>query len=89
MEDFEPDIYRSMSQMLEMPESEVVDLELTFTASLTSMFGETEEVELIQDGKNIKITADNRHQYVDSYADFLLNKSIEKSVSYICIGSYC
>ena len=78
-----------MSQMLEMPESEVVDLELTFTASLTSMFGETEEVELIQDGKNIKITADNRHQYVDSYADFLLNKSIEKSVYYICIGSYC
>lgn len=79
LEDFEPDIYRSMSQMLEMPESEVADLELTFTASLTSMFGDTEEVELIQDGKNIKITADNRHQYVDSYADFLLNKSIEKS----------
>ena len=72
-----------MSQMLEMPDGEVADLELNFTAPLTSMFGETEEVELIENGKNIKITHLNRHQYVDHYADFLLNKSIQKSVSFI------
>ena len=81
MEYFEPDIYRNMTQLLEYPAETVDSLELTFTAPLTSVFGDTIEHELVPDGKNVKVNERNRHRYVDLYADFLLNKSIEKSVS--------
>lgn len=83
MEYFEPDIYRNMTQLLEYPAETVDSLELTFTAPLTSVFGDTIEHELVSDGKNVKVNERNRHRYVDLYADFLLNKSIEKSVSFI------
>ena len=83
MEYFEPDIYRNMTQLLEYPAETVDSLELTFTAPLTSVFGDTIEHELVPDGKNVKVNERNRHRYVDLYADFLLNKSIEKSVSFI------
>jgi len=79
LEYFEPDIYRNMTQLLEYPAETVDSLELTFTAPLTSVFGDTVEHELVPDGKNVKVNERNRHRYVDLYADFLLNKSIEKS----------
>jgi len=79
LEYFEPDIYRNMTQLLEYPAETVDSLELTFTAPLTSVFGDTIEHELVPDGKNVKVNERNRHRYVDLYADFLLNKSIEKS----------
>jgi len=79
LEYFEPDIYRNMSQLLEYPPDTVDSLELTFTAPLTSVFGDTVEHELVPDGKNVKVNERNRHRYVDLYADFLLNKSIQKS----------
>lgn len=81
LEHFEPDLYQNMSKLLEYDEATIDSLELNFVASITSMFGEVVENELIENGKNTKVTINNVHQYVDQYADFLLNKSIEKSVS--------
>ena len=83
LEHFEPDLYQNMSKLLEYDEATIDSLELNFVASITSMFGEVVENDLIENGKNTKVTINNVHQYVDQYADFLLNKSIEKSVSCI------
>ena len=82
LEHFEPDLYQNMSKLLEYDEATIDSLELNFVASITSMFGEVVENDLIENGKNTKVTINNVHQYVDQYADFLLNKSIEKSVSF-------
>ena len=83
LEHFEPDLYQNMSKLLEYDEATIDSLELNFVASITSMFGEVVENDLIENGKNTKVTINNVHQYVDQYADFLLNKSIEKSVSFL------
>lgn len=34
--------------------------------------------ELVEEGNEIKVTADNREEYCLLYADYLLNKHIEK-----------
>lgn len=36
------------------------------------------QVELKGGGKDIPLTNDNRHEYVDLYVDYLLNNSIKK-----------
>lgn len=38
------------------------------------------EIELCPNGKNIAVTNDNKHEYLDLLVDFLLNKDIEKQL---------
>ncbi|KAG2381723.1 hypothetical protein C9374_006107 [Naegleria lovaniensis] len=42
--------------------------------------GISSEVELCPNGKNIAVTNDNKHEYLDLLVDFLLNKDIEKQL---------
>ena len=74
--------------MLEYDEATLASLELTFVATITSMFGEAVERELLPGGGDVKVTRANVHQYVDLYADFLLNKSIQKSVKPLFLNFY-
>ena len=69
-----------MSKMLEYDTSTLESLDMNFVATTTSLFGEVQEHELIKNGNSQKVNISNVHQYVDQYADFLLNKSIQKSV---------
>ena len=66
--------------MLEYDASTLESLDMNFVATTTSLFGEVQEHELTKNGNLQKVSISNVHQYVDEYADFLLNKSIQKSV---------
>lgn len=63
---------------------------LTFTAGLPGI-GEPVLVPLCQDGEDVAVTADNRREYVEAYADCILNSSIEKQVSpsHCCSSDGC
>merc|ERR1711892_240749 len=76
---FEPDLYQNMSKLLEYDEATLASIGMTMVATTTSMFGEVNEHELVANGASVNVTKENVHQYVDQYADFLLNKSIQKS----------
>ena len=84
MEFSHPDIYRSLTQLLEADKDTVESMSLTFSTTLTSMFGENIEYDLVKDGKNRAVTQQNKFYFVEVYADFLLNKSIKNSVRYYC-----
>lgn len=53
---------------------------LNFSVSY-EVYGHVQIHELVHDGANIPVTADNRQLYVDLYTDFLLNSSIERQFS--------
>jgi len=74
-----PDIYRSLTQLLEADKESVESMALTFSTTLTSMFGEAVEYDLIKGGADKPVNNLNKFQFVEVYADFLLNKSIKKS----------
>jgi len=74
-----PDIYRSLTQLLEADKDSVESMALTFSTTLTSMFGEVVEYDLIKGGADRPVNNLNKFQFVEVYADFLLNKSIKKS----------
>lgn len=74
-----PDVYRSMTQVLEADKDTVDQMSLTFSTGLTSMFGDVVEYDLVKNGKDKPVTNSNKFHFVEVYADFLLNKSIKKS----------
>ena len=56
---------------------------LTFSVTLKDMFGEAVEFDLCKDGRERAVDGLNKFEFVELYSNFLLNKSIEKSVSYL------
>lgn len=61
MEAVDSEYYRSLKYILE---SDPRDLELTFAVA-EEHFGETVEVELIPNGKNISVTNANKRDYIE------------------------
>lgn len=74
-----PDVYRNMTILLEADKDTVDSMTLTFTAGLTSMFDEVVHYDLVKNGKDKAVNNKNKFHFVEVYADFLLNKSIQKS----------
>lgn len=50
----------------------------TFLIGYTDMFGSSFTKELKENGGKIAVTNDNRREFVELYADFILNKSVER-----------
>ena len=50
----------------------------SFQISYKDVFGSTITHDLKPDGASIPVTNDNMREFVDMYADFLLNTSVEK-----------
>lgn len=71
-----PDEYRTLKDILSTTEN-VEDIELYFNIELES-FGEKVVEELVEEGHQTKVTNDNRDYYCLLYADYLLNKHIQK-----------
>ena len=77
-----PDLNRGLHQLLEYDESksgESVEeaFGLTFRIAY-EVYGHPQTHDLVENGNDVAVTAENRHKYVELYADFLLNKSIER-----------
>ncbi|XP_076252231.1 ubiquitin protein ligase E3A isoform X2 [Rhynchophorus ferrugineus] len=77
--DWNPVLYNSLKQMLEYTESDFEDVFMqTFSISYQDVFGTVINYDLLDKGDKIPVTQENKYEFVDLYADFLLNKSVEK-----------
>ncbi|KAL9596797.1 MAG: hypothetical protein Q9219_005556 [cf. Caloplaca sp. 3 TL-2023] len=74
METLDLDYYKSLLWMLENDITEII----TETFSIeTDDFGVTEIVDLIENGRNIPVTEDNKHEYVQRMVEYRLTGSVQ------------
>ncbi|KAJ8907143.1 hypothetical protein NDN08_003625 [Rhodosorus marinus] len=81
---FDPELYRNLLQVKSMPSETVEDLGLTFTIVKSELSGE--EVDLIVNGGNVRVTAKNRLEYIYRVADYRLNRQIKPQAEAILRG---
>jgi len=64
VEDFDNDVYRNLKWCLD---NSVTNLGLTFTETI-DYFGQSEEIEIIEGGKDIEVDDENKYDYVQRMA---------------------
>ncbi|XP_020293202.1 ubiquitin-protein ligase E3A isoform X1 [Pseudomyrmex gracilis] len=79
LEDWGPTLYRTMKELMEYTGDDMPETFMqTFRVGYRDVFGSLSFYELRENGDNLYVTQDNKKEFVDLYADFLLNKSVEK-----------
>ncbi|KAF9400205.1 putative E3 ubiquitin-protein ligase, partial [Podila epigama] len=82
------DLAKGFDQLLNYEEDDVEDVFcLNFVGSYEA-YGESVEVPLISNGENIPVTNHNKHQYVERYANFIMNSSISDQFESFRRGFY-
>ncbi|KAL8661542.1 MAG: hypothetical protein Q9202_005487 [Teloschistes flavicans] len=74
METLDLEYYKSLLWMLENDITEIITE--TFSVE-TDDFGVTETVDLIENGRNISVTEDNKHEYVQLVVEYRLTGSVQ------------
>ncbi|KAG7693784.1 hypothetical protein KL915_004074 [Ogataea haglerorum] len=70
-----PDVGHNFKRLLKL--EDVSDLELFFTISYSDIFGDIHHEDLIRDGSSIKVTNENKYEYVERYCSFFLNEKVK------------
>ncbi|XP_044263019.1 ubiquitin-protein ligase E3A [Tribolium madens] len=79
LQDWNLTLYNSLKQLLEYNEPDVEEVFMqTFRISYQDVFGSIINYDLKDRGDEVSVTQENKYEFVDLYADFLLNKSVEK-----------
>lgn len=86
IEALEPDYYKSLKQILELP-MDVLGIELTFSAE-TQTFGKHEIVDLIPNGRQILVTDDNKADYVRLITKHRMTTAIKSQIESFMDGFY-
>ncbi|KAG7245813.1 hypothetical protein CRUP_014614, partial [Coryphaenoides rupestris] len=71
-----PFFTRSLQHLLDYTEDDLVD---TFCLNFTvteENFGATEVLELVPNGEEINVTKSNRQDFVQTYVDYVFNRSV-------------
>ncbi|KAF7512007.1 hypothetical protein GJ744_002720 [Endocarpon pusillum] len=77
METLDLDYYKSLVWMLE---NDITDI-ITETFSIESDdFGESQIIDLIEDGRNIPVTEENKHEYVQLVVEYRLTGSVQEQL---------
>ena len=71
-----PSLAASLQQLLDYEGNVRDDFMLSFQVSFSSEFDQIQNIQLKENGHEIELTSENRKEFVDLYADYLLNKSI-------------
>lgn len=79
LREIEPQHYQSVANLEKCSDKEIAKLELTFVVN-GYVDGEDVGEELIPDGKNVYVTKDNFEAFKEAYAEFYLEKSVEKEI---------
>ncbi|SPQ27540.1 41446123-6e7b-48cd-a2b2-30d8e8c21136 [Thermothielavioides terrestris] len=83
MESFDPDYYKSLVWMLE---NDITDI-ITETFSVEDdEFGVTKVVDLIENGRNIPVTEENKHEYVRLIVEHKLLTSVKDQMEHFLKG---
>ncbi|CDF34855.1 unnamed protein product [Chondrus crispus] len=77
LKSLDPELHKNMQFLKNCPPAVVEDLGLNFTVAINA-YGSVKEVELVRNGKNISVTAENRIEYMHRVADFRMNKQIKE-----------
>uniref|UniRef100_A0A8D8TSC2 Ubiquitin-protein ligase E3A n=1 Tax=Cacopsylla melanoneura TaxID=428564 RepID=A0A8D8TSC2_9HEMI len=79
LEDFNPVLFSGLMELLEYEGNDIEDVFMqTYRISFTDPFGSVLSHDLKPDGDSILVNQENKKEFVDLYADFLLNGSVEK-----------
>ncbi|XP_018525542.1 ubiquitin-protein ligase E3A isoform X1 [Lates calcarifer] len=78
LSDSHPALYQSLKGLLEYTGNVEEDMMLTFQISHTDLFGNPILYDLKEQGDQIPVTKENRQEFVDLYAEYILNKSVER-----------
>lgn len=74
-----PTVTKNMQHLLDYKDSQAASIEdvfcLDFTINMDN-FGEVRTVDLIPNGSNISVNEKNREKYVETYIDYVFNKSV-------------
>ncbi|ETN59614.1 hect E3 ubiquitin ligase [Anopheles darlingi] len=74
-----PTVARSMQSLLDYNEPDMADVfQLTFSTT-RDYFGELQTIPLKPGGEDLRVTQDNKQEFVQLYIDYVFNKSVEKS----------
>ncbi|GAB2225364.1 hypothetical protein Droror1_Dr00006156 [Drosera rotundifolia] len=85
IEAIDPDYYKNLKWMLENDISDVLDLTFSIDADEEKLIlyerNEVTDYELIPGGRNIKVTEENKHQYVDLVVEHRLTTAIRPQIN--------
>lgn len=85
IEAIDPDYYKNLKWMLENDISDVLDLTFSIDADEEKLIlyerNEVTDYELIPGGRNMKVTEENKHQYVDLVAEHRLTTAIRPQIN--------
>ncbi|XP_042384907.1 E3 ubiquitin-protein ligase UPL1-like [Zingiber officinale] len=85
IEAVDPDYYKNLKWMLENDISDVLDLTFSMDADEEKLIlyekAEVTDSELIPGGRNIRVTEENKHEYVDRVAEHLLTTAIRPQIN--------
>ncbi|XP_057696873.1 ubiquitin-protein ligase E3A [Corythoichthys intestinalis] len=74
--DSHPVLYKSLKELLDYTGDVEADMSLTFQISHTDLFGSPVLYDLKEEGEDIPVSKENRQEFVDLYADYILNTSV-------------
>jgi len=78
LKDFKESVWRGLNNLLEYTGDDIEEVfELPFQISYDDLFGTLMTADLKEGGADLRVNQSNKQEYVDLYADFLLNKSVE------------
>ncbi|KAH0793163.1 E3 ubiquitin-protein ligase UPL1 [Histomonas meleagridis] len=84
LEDADPELYKSLSWMKDNP---VDSLEMDFTTDVDN-FGQHTTVELIENGRNIKVTDENKKEFIKLKVEHKLKNQIKQQIDAFKEGFY-
>ncbi|KAL1843639.1 hypothetical protein VTJ49DRAFT_621 [Mycothermus thermophilus] len=83
MESFDPDYYKSLVWMLE---NDITDIITESFSVEDDEFGVTKVVDLIENGRNIPVTEENKHEYVRLIVEHKLLTSVKEQMEHFLKG---
>lgn len=82
---YDPLLHKNLKFLKRCSTEEIENLDLDFSV-MTDNFGVTAKVELKKDGSCIKVTADNRMEYIQLYVNYYLSKRLSPMIAALRSG---
>eukprot|EP01029_Cantina_marsupialis_P007445 TRINITY_DN18269_c0_g2_i1.p1 TRINITY_DN18269_c0_g2~~TRINITY_DN18269_c0_g2_i1.p1 ORF type:complete len:1058 (-),score=253.66 TRINITY_DN18269_c0_g2_i1:105-3278(-) len=80
MAELQPEVASSLKQLLEYEGDDAEDIFcLTYSATIDTLTGEKQEVDIVPNGRNIPVTSENKKDFVERYVQWVLVDSIEST----------
>lgn len=87
VESIDAETYENLKKTVDMPPDQIEYLCLDFTTT-QKVFGELSTVDLVTDGANKEVTAENLHEYLEAYYKYVMLERIRAQVTELLLGFY-